>query len=122
MNISGVVTQLDAAGFRREFKDYGRDKQFSNCGLDALFENLENLADEMGEPVELDVIALCCDWSEYEDLAEARSEYGIDLDDIGLDAADDPDADEIHAAALEYFQDQTTVIEADNGRVLLRSY
>jgi len=41
-----------------------RPENFSYTGLKALFEYLEDLEADMGEEMELDVIAICCEWVE----------------------------------------------------------
>ena len=57
---------VDQSTFVREFEAYGRADQFSYEALEALFEYYDELED-----FELDVIAICCDWTEYEDMQEA---------------------------------------------------
>jgi len=53
----------------------GRGEQFSYEAKNALFDWLEQWEDETGEPVELDVIALCCEYSEMDDLDDYNSQY-----------------------------------------------
>jgi hypothetical protein len=65
-------------GFERAFQRYGRGEQFSYEGLQALFEWLEDLEDCEGKERELDVIGLCCDFTEYENLKEFQDDYGKD--------------------------------------------
>ena len=55
-----------------------RPNNFSKAGLFALFDYLEQLEDDIGEETELDVIALCCEYAEYDSLAEFREDYGED--------------------------------------------
>ena len=50
---------------------------FSYNGLKALFEYFEKLEAETGEEIELYPIGFCCDWTEYANITEAASEYGI---------------------------------------------
>lgn len=71
-----TVTRYD---FERAFADAGRKDQFSYEGLAVLFEYLEQLEQDTGEELELDVIALCCDYCEdtYEGIAK---NYVIDLE------------------------------------------
>ena len=59
-----------------------RPDQFTYKGLHALFDELEAYEDGTGEKLELDVIALCCDYSEYADLAEFQQEYGDEYESI----------------------------------------
>lgn len=46
------------------FRDMGRNENFSYKGKRALFDYLEEMESDMGEEVELDVIALCCEYNE----------------------------------------------------------
>jgi hypothetical protein len=69
--------------FQDAFQNMGRGDNFSYEGLRALFDYLEELEEDMGEQIELDVIALCCEYSEIEDDEEAYKEY------IGEDAERD---------------------------------
>jgi len=70
-----IVNTIDQNDFRQAFINYGRGDQFSYEGLNALFDYLEELSEDIGESIELDVIALCCEFSEYEDLEEIKGIY-----------------------------------------------
>jgi hypothetical protein len=71
-----------------EFRDYFygiRPDNFSYEGLKTLFEYFEEYEESTGEEIEMDVIAICCDFSEdsFENIAD---QYGIELDlDMGED-------------------------------------
>ena len=69
--------------FRDAFHKMGRGEQFSYDGLTALYDYLEQLGDDIGEEIELDVIALCCEYAEYDSLAEFQEDYGEDYQTIG---------------------------------------
>ena len=69
---------IDVYGFRRAFERTDRKDQFSYEGLEALFNWLEQYEDDTGEEMELDVIALCCDFTEYESLEEFHKGYDAD--------------------------------------------
>jgi hypothetical protein len=58
-----------------------RKENFSREGLSALFEYLESAECE-GSEMELDVIAICCDFSEYKNLAEFQKDYSKDYESI----------------------------------------
>lgn len=87
--------------FENAFDNMGRGDQFSYGGLRILFDYLEEYEDSCGEEIELDVISLCCDYSEesWQDIVE---NYDIDL-------ADCEDDDEKEAAVIEYLNDNTSV-------------
>ena len=75
---------INVGDFRDAFRDYGREENFSYEGLGALFEYLEELEEDIGEPIELDVIALCCEYTEYSSFEELQENYPHieDLDDL----------------------------------------
>ena len=73
-----LVKKVSFNDFLKEFKEYGRDEQFSYQGKKALFNYLNELGEDLGEPIELDIISLCCDFTEYSDLKEFIDDYGMD--------------------------------------------
>ena len=52
-----------------------RPENFSYEGLTALYEYLEDYEEDTGQEIELDVIGLCCDFTEYDSLEEFQKEY-----------------------------------------------
>ena len=61
--------------FQDAFYNMDRQNQFSYKGKKALFEYLEEYEDSTGEQIELDIIALCCDYEEYDSLEDFWQEY-----------------------------------------------
>tara|TARA_R110000772_G_scaffold171124_1_gene283124 strand:- start:45 stop:347 length:303 start_codon:yes stop_codon:yes gene_type:complete len=99
-----IIQTTDVHDFRQAFIDYNRGDQFTPSALTALFEWLEEFAEDTGTPYELDVIALCCEFTEYSDLAEIQANYsGTELD------------------TIDDLQDQTFVIEFDGG-ILIQDF
>ena len=73
-----MIKTINLYDFERAFVDMNRADQFTYAGKKALFEYLEQYEEETGEPVELDVIALCCEYSEYKSLADFHKDYNGD--------------------------------------------
>jgi len=67
--------------FRDEFMEV-RPNNFSYEGLQALWDYLEMLENDLGEELELDVIALCCDFTEYVNIEEFQGEYGEEYESL----------------------------------------
>lgn len=88
--------------FREAFHSAGRVEQFSYEGLEVLFDYLDQLSDDTCEPIELDVVALCCEYYESS-IEELVKSYRIDVSDA------DGDEDEIKEIVEEYLQDNTSV-------------
>jgi len=59
-----------------------RKDNFSYDGLQALFDYLEEYEKETGKEIELDVIALCCEYSEYANLKEFQEAYSDEYETI----------------------------------------
>jgi hypothetical protein len=96
------ITIDTASQFRDEFHRAGRKDQFSYEGLGLLFD----LFEEVDPDMELDVVAVCCEFSE-ESPAEIARNYSIDLNDA------DPEADDYEeqclAIVVNHISGHTTV-------------
>lgn len=69
------ITIDNASQFRDQFHRMGRPEQFSYEALELLYEFLEEVAPD----AELDVVAICCEYSEDTEKAIAAS-YGLHED------------------------------------------
>jgi hypothetical protein len=92
-----MIATINKYEFRDAFNKMGRGEQFSHFGLIALFDYLEMLEDDIGEPIELDVIGLCCDYSEYANLKEFQDDCGDEYQ------------------SLEDIENRTTLIKIENS-------
>jgi hypothetical protein len=105
-----MKTTINQSEFIDAFRRCDRYDQFGYDALVSLFDYVEQFEQDTGEEMELDVIALCCDYS-VDSVADIASNYSIDID--GLDD------DEAREAVLEYLQENTTVVDEDcNGQIL----
>jgi hypothetical protein len=109
-----MKTSVSVSDFRDAFNAL-RPDNFSYEGLGVLFEYLEEYEDSCGVEVELDVIAICCDFNEdhWSDIAD---NYRIDLDDC------DDDDDERQAAVLEYLQEHTSVVGEVGESIIYQAF
>jgi len=86
--------------FIKAFKDMGRENQFSYDGLEALFDMLERYDDDY----ELDVIALCCDYTELP-VDEIENQYNLDGKPV-----------------FDYLVENTFFVKLDNNSVLFQNF
>lgn len=104
--------------FRNSFKDYDRDN-YTYEGYEALYNWFEEYDECSGSETELDVIAICCDFTEYSTADEAASEYfeyeGMVFDDEGNETET---AEEVEKKALNFLNDNTMVIVFDSGIII----
>lgn len=93
---------------------------FTLEGAKALQAYLDELSDETGENIEFDPIAWCVEYTEYESALEAYNEQHGEDEFIKVD--DDNTEENANAQALEWLQDNTSVIELDNGGVIIQDF
>ena len=84
-----------------------RPDQFTYSGLNALFDYIEEIdADDRGQygdaGNELDVIAICCEFSQFDSIEEACEAYGKDT--------------------MEALQDFTIVLPCEDGSVVIQLF
>ena len=104
-----MKTTVSRYDFERAFADFNRQDNFTYEGLGLLFDYLEEYEQDSGQEIELDVIALCCEYAEEDTHIIAR-DYKIDLEGM--------DDDEILEAVRDYLEDNTTVVgETSSGFV-----
>lgn len=106
-----MKTSITFSQFCDAFRDMGRNDNFSYEGKRALFDYLEQYEEQTCEEIELDVIALCCEYNE-DSLENIISDYQIDVS----EAEDDEEKVEIVA---EYLNDNTLLVgQLPNGSFL----
>lgn len=93
-----MKTTITFSAFCDAFCAMGRNDQFSYAGKRALFDFLEEVAPDM----ELDIIAICCEYYES-DIDSIISDYDIDVS----EAQDDDEKADI---VEEYLQDNTCLV------------
>lgn len=85
-----------------------RSANFSVEGRKALFDFFE----EQDPLMELDVIGICCEFSEYDDLEQLKADYSHSV----------PDGMEDDEDVLEHFQNETLVFELPLGGLVIQSF
>ncbi len=64
--------------FVMAFHSHGRYDQFGGAGLRVLFDYLDGYENDTGEEIELDVIALCCEYA-HSTVDELINDYDIPI-------------------------------------------
>lgn len=94
---------------------------WSRAGALALAEYLEEMEESTGEEMELDVIAIRCDFAEYSSLIDWASNYfggaGSWQEPIGVDSYDLSEED-TEDAIRDYIHDNGILIEFDGGVIV----
>jgi len=90
--------------FQRAFEKSQYRNNFTYDGLKALYGYLEQYEDDCGEEIELDVCALCCDFTEYENLKAFQDNYSAAYE------------------SIEDIQDATPVIMVDDDAFIIQNF
>ena len=95
-----IIQELSKNDFVSAFKDSSRADNFTftSEALEALFDFFDELSDDTGEAMTLDIVAICCDFTEYESIEAVAADY--------------PDIE-----SFDDLQDHTMAIEFDGGIV-----
>ena len=91
-------------GFLDSFSDSYKDN-FTYEGKKALYDYLIQLEEDLGEELNCDIVAFCCDYNEYENLKEYIDYYKPDID-----IKDYDDVEDYRTAVLEHIEYNTTLI------------
>ena len=100
-----MKTIVSLHDFRDAFAGCNRKDQFSYEGLEALYNWLIDIEEDSGEEWELDVIALCCEYAEYKNLAEFQQDYNAE-----------------DYASLDDITEQTTVIPINKESFIIQQF
>jgi len=96
-----IIQTIDnASQFRDQFHRYGRGDQFSYEALGLIFDYLS----DCGSDVELDVVGICCEFSE-ESWDQITTNYSFDIDSL-----EDLEESEKIEVVRAYLEDNTSVV------------
>ena len=125
-----MKTTVNEYQFTQAFTEMNRADNFSYAGLKALFNYLEDYEEDTGEEIELDVIALCCDFTEYANVAEFVQAYDDSyvVWETEPEEADEEEGIEAvegeidYEATLDKIREQTQVIDIDGESFIIQSF
>jgi hypothetical protein len=96
------------------FRAHNRYALFGYEALNVLFKYLEQYEEDCGQEIELDVVALCCEYA-VDTVEDIAANYDVDIDGM--------DEDEAKDTVLEYLNENTQVCgECDAGIVYCTAF
>ena len=110
-----MKTTVSIYDFRDAFlQSDTRKDTFSYQGLTALYEYFEQYEEDCDTEIDFDMVAICCEYTEYERAVEAADNY-TEFTDVVIE---DETSEENEERALEFLQENTQVIEFDGGIII----
>lgn len=117
-----MIQEISKSDFVSEFAKMNRENQFSYGGKCALYDYLEMLEEDTEHKIELDIIALCCEYVEFENIKEYLNDYQTDIDKDDFDFDGDFEAEEYEEAVLKEIEEKTTFIKIDDESFIIQQY
>lgn len=106
------------SAFRDAFRTAGRADNFSYSGLEALYDYLTEMEESTGEEIELDPIAICCEFNEA-----SAYDCASDLDIDAIDRYGQPlEDDELADAVEEYLNDAGVLVWRNGGTFIYHNH
>ena len=97
-----IIKELTFHDFVQAFENRNRENQFTRAGLYALYDYLEELSEETATPYKLDVIGLCCEFTEFPRVSDALQEYNL--------------------SNYDELAESTLIIPTDDGGLLIQEF
>jgi len=109
-----MKTTLSLNDFHQAFKQCGRENQFSYDALEVLFDHLEACEEGSDEEYELDVIALCCEYSEetWQEIANSYLLHDTSFDDEGNH----------EQRVIDYLEDEGVFVGKTDNSIIYRQH
>lgn len=108
-----MKTTVNFTDFTNAFKAI-RPDNFTYEGLGLLWDYFESYEQDTNEELELDVIAICCEYAE-ESIEQIIRSYGVDCDDV--------EDDELDQHIMNFLCDNTSVMgQTDNGTIVFQQF
>ena len=101
-----------------------RGENFGYNGWRAIGDYLESLSDDTGENIEIDIVAICCEYSSAESaegvFMEFAYEHGIDLP--TMEEWGDMDEDEKLETIDEFLRHETSVVICEDDLIIWQAF
>jgi hypothetical protein len=109
-----MKTTVTFSEFHDSFKRMERDNHFSYQGFRVLYDYFEDYEQDTGEEVELDVIAICCEYAEstWEEIANEYLLHELELD----------DEEDHEGRVIEYLQDEGVYVGKTLNSIIYRQH
>ena len=98
-----------------------RGNNFGYDGWLAIGDYLEQLSDDLGENIEVDIVGICCDYSMSESVDDFWNEYGK-YSSIDPEEWEEMNDDEKLEAIEEYLQDNTSIVCCDDDCIIWQAF
>lgn len=116
MAITQTVTKYQIVDIA---KAYNRLDNFGYEGWQKLFDYMEEVSEDQGKDIELDIVAWCCDFSMYESIQDFRDAFHMGFTDEIWNGLDDAEKLEAIEEFLKYY---TSVVCCEEDCIIFQVF
>ena len=100
-------------------KAWNRLDNFGYHGWQKMFDYMEEMSEDQGTDIELDIVGWCCDFSMYESIQDFRDAFHMDFTDEEWNEKDDEEKLE---AIEEFLQDNTSIVCCEEDCIIFQVF
>ena len=116
-----LIDKISSSGLYHMACRMDRGHNFGYAGWNAIGDYLEQLSDDIGEDVEVDIIGICCEYSSAEDVGDFWNEYGK-FSSIDADEWEEMGEDEKLEVVQDYLQENTSVVVCEENLIIWQAF
>ena len=116
-----LIEKISSSDLFRMACRMDRGNNFGYDGWLAIGDYLEQLSDDLGENIEVDIVGICCDYSMSEDVSDWWKEYGV-YSDIDSEEWEEMDDKEKLKAIEKYLNQNTSVVCCEDDCIIWAAF
>ena len=114
-----LIQKIDSSDLYHMAARMGCADSFGYAGWRAIGEYLEQLSDDLGEDIEVDIIAICCEYFSADSVEEFWEEYGKFIDAEEWEQMNDEEKLE---AVEDYLNERTSVVVCSADCIIWQAF
>lgn len=119
--LTGMIQRVGASELYHMACSMDRGEQFGYNGWQAIGEYLEHLGEDIGEPIEVDIVGICCDYASADSTDEWWQEYG-EYSTIDPEEWEESDEDAKLELIQDYLEYNTSVVCCEDDCIIWQAF
>lgn len=116
-----LIQKFDSSDLYHMAARMGRADSFGYDGWNAIGEYLEQLSEDLGEDIEIDVVGICCEYSIADGVEEFWNEYGKYSSIDSKEWEQMNDAEKLEAVE-DYLNERTSVVICEDDCIIWQTF
>lgn len=117
-----LIKKFDSSDLYDLAVAWGRADSFGRAGWIAIGDYLENLSDDIGEDIEIDIVGICCEYSSADDVEDFYEQLGREMGYSDREEWDCLGTGEKLEAIRDYLQENTSVVVCDEDLIIWQAF